>query len=1040
MEPRANAATAWSPVKEHDNLFALGNSASELHLVSLDFNAVNAAPPAVGRVTATAPFRTLAWSRAAKHVQAHPWGLVAGGLEDGTVSIWDPAHLSTASDQVVGPVSTVAKHKGAVTSLQFNPNRDSSHLLASGGADGDVWIMSLNNVAAPGVFSPGVAASAGPASEITCVSWNTTAPYILAAGDSSGHVTVWDLKQKKPCFNVAVYGPISSLAWSPHEGFLLLTASRSSPVVHIWDLRASNSVPLVELHGHNGGGILSAAWCPHGSGLLITSGTDGRTLVWNLQTRQILYQVPTPTEHVAVCHLAFSPQIAGLVAYTISQDDAVHVVHATAGGASSVLKWTPSLPSQAQAHEASDSTDVAEPPTTIASHAPISTPGTVSAQPELDAASLATLRPTPLQRSHVAATSPIDLVDHAPVHTPSTATSHEVPPANVRDGPTGAPSEPSSRCPPATVDELTQAAIQLDTMTAEAFCDWKLESSRCQIDQQARQTWSFLKVLFEHDARKQLLVHLGFDGAVEPPSPSTQARDEREDLIETSPLPAFTAASEASIKRSLLVGNFEAAVDVCLANNQLADALLLATCGGPELWHRTQEAFFAKQTRPFMKSVAAIIKNELDTLVLESDPVAWKETLAILSTYSKSDEFPALCDQLAWRLVDAGDSFAASLCFICAMNMTKTIEIWTATLPTPFADSHDPMALVNVVEQIHVLAQGTGQPPDFHTPVYDDYAALLHSWGQAGIARKFSKHVTTTTRSSKSTGSFRFSPPKPMKLTPIDTSHSYDGAPHDAAAHNESPLSQPAPSPPLHPPQVKPDVYHPTVPLARLDTSQSVEGYADPVHPGGPATSFPSDGGHAGATFVLRPQGSTSPAPPSQAFDVGNSLYDVHASSDLSAGSPGPTPPAPEAAPVSLFHAAPPTPPAVSVTLCPPVDMPPFVRTPAMANISDDDVVIVETLVELLTLLAYQKLSSAETKQLAEASKAKDALVAKLNSADLSDTVLRSVHDMMAALKRRDFKAAQQVHVALTSSQWALQKEWLRGLKGFFQLCIKRLK
>ncbi|RHY28539.1 hypothetical protein DYB32_005893 [Aphanomyces invadans] len=556
-------------------------------------------------------------------------------------------------------------------------------------------------------------------------------------------------------------------------------------------------------------------------------------------------------------------------------------------------------------------------------------------------------------------------------------------------------------------------------MTAEAFCDWKLESSRCQIDQQARQTWSFLKVLFEHDARKQLLVHLGFDGAVEPPSPSTQARDEREDLIETSPLPAFTAASEASIKRSLLVGNFEAAVDVCLANNQLADALLLATCGGPELWHRTQEAFFAKQTRPFMKSVAAIIKNELDTLVLESDPVAWKETLAILSTYSKSDEFPALCDQLAWRLVDAGDSFAASLCFICAMNMTKTIEIWTATLLTPFADSHDPMALVNVVEQIHVLAQGTGQPPDFHTPVYDDYAALVCSF---------------VVESSHHANLAALVGPSRHCAQVFQARHN-----HHAQLQIDRVLP-PAPSPPLHPPQFKPDVYHPTVSLARLDSTQVVEGYADPVHTGGPATSFPSDGGHAGATFVLRPQGSTSPAPPSHAFDVGNSLYDVHASSDLSAGSPGPTPPAPEAAPVSLFHAAPPTPPTVSVTLCPPVDMPPFVRTPAMANISDDDLVIVETLVELLTLLAYQKLSSAETKQLAEASKAKDALVAKLNSADLSDTVLRSVHDMMAALKRRDFKAAQQVHVALTSSHWALQKEWLRGLKGFFQLCIKRLK
>ncbi|RHY07869.1 hypothetical protein DYB25_008254 [Aphanomyces astaci] len=343
MDPRANAATAWSPVKDLGNLFALGTTSSELHLVSLDFSAVDAAPHVVGLVPTPAPFRTLAWSPATKHAAAHPWGLVAGGLEDGTVSIWDPTQISTGH---IDALSTVSKHKGAVTALQFNPNKDSTHLLASGGAyvsttsldllpcshvfrDGDVWIMSVNNVAAPGVFSPGTALDSTSApSEITCVSWNTTAPYILATGDSSGHVTVWDLKQKKPCFNVSVYGAISSLAWSPHEGFLLLTATRQSPLVHIWDLRASNSVPLVELHGHHGGGIVSAAWCPHGSGLLVTSGTDGRTLVWDLQTRQVIQEVPT-SEPAA--HLTFSPQYPGLVAFTTVNEHAVHVLQATAG-------------------------------------------------------------------------------------------------------------------------------------------------------------------------------------------------------------------------------------------------------------------------------------------------------------------------------------------------------------------------------------------------------------------------------------------------------------------------------------------------------------------------------------------------------------------------------------------------------------------------------------------------------------------------------------------------------------------------------------
>ncbi|RHY90668.1 hypothetical protein DYB35_010715, partial [Aphanomyces astaci] len=345
------------------------------------------------------------------------------------------------------------------------------------------------------------------------------------------------------------------------------------------------------------------------------------------------------------------------------------------------------------------------------------------------------------------------------------------------------------------------------------------------------------------------------------------------------------------------VGNFDAAVDVCLANNQLANALLLATCGGPELWHRTQEAFFSRQTRPFMQIVAAIIKNELDTLVLQ-----WKQTLAILSTYSKSDEFPALCDQLAWRLLKSGDAFAASLCFICAMNMPKTVELWTAA-----ASSHGhPAATVHLVEQIHVLAQGTGQSPDLDAPVYEAFAALVG-------------------------------------LNLVSPSH------------------------------------------------RPVE----PTDDGIPSTN----------TFIA--DTSTPLTPVSQILQ-----HD-----------------APRPSTTSSSHSA------------DSVDRPPpFVRTAAMANISEDDLGIVETLTALLSLLSFQKLSGAEAKQLAEAVKAKDALVAKLNAADLSPTVLDSVHDMAAALQRRDFKAAQQVHVALTSSHWALQKEWLRGLKPFYQLCIKRLK
>ena len=42
------------------------------------------------------------------------------------------------------------------------------------------------------------------------------------------------------------------------------------------------------------------------------------------------------------------------------------------------------------------------------------------------------------------------------------------------------------------------------------------------------------------------------------------------------------------------MGNFEAAVDMCLSEDKMAEAILLAIAGGPELLSRTQKRYFQK--------------------------------------------------------------------------------------------------------------------------------------------------------------------------------------------------------------------------------------------------------------------------------------------------------------------------------------------------------------------------------------------------------------------------------------------------------------
>lgn len=48
------------------------------------------------------------------------------------------------------------------------------------------------------------------------------------------------------------------------------------------------------------------------------------------------------------------------------------------------------------------------------------------------------------------------------------------------------------------------------------------------------------------------------------------------------------------ITQALLTGNFESAVDLCLHDNRMADAIILAIAGGQELLARTQKKYFAK--------------------------------------------------------------------------------------------------------------------------------------------------------------------------------------------------------------------------------------------------------------------------------------------------------------------------------------------------------------------------------------------------------------------------------------------------------------
>ena len=126
-------------------------------------------------------------------------GLIAGGMADGTINLWNPELLLNSepecSDALIG---AIAQHQGSVNGLQFNPHKESSHLLATGGADCEVYVMSLDRPDTPNVFVPAPPPSQSKhTADITRVAWNTQVAHIMASAAQNGQCIVWDLRQKK---------------------------------------------------------------------------------------------------------------------------------------------------------------------------------------------------------------------------------------------------------------------------------------------------------------------------------------------------------------------------------------------------------------------------------------------------------------------------------------------------------------------------------------------------------------------------------------------------------------------------------------------------------------------------------------------------------------------------------------------------------------------------------------------------------------------------------------------------------------------------
>lgn len=230
---------------------------------------------------------------------------------------------------------------------------------------------------------------------------------------------------------------------------------------------------------------------------------------------------------------------------------------------------------------------------------------------------------------------------------------------------------------PALVNVSTAFEADMESTNVAEFC---VKRASIASTTEEKQTWGFMKVIFADNARQELVQHLGFDA--DSISKAASEYTEKAPNGAAGSTPAMTKAAEVVVQKALLVGNFEAAVECCFRAGNFADALMLASCGGGDLWTKTQQRYFECEThkRPFLSIVQAVIGNQLESLVSSSDPAKWQESLALLSTYGQSNEFPNLCISLGDRLASAGDHHSANLCYLCSLSLEHCVKHWLAQL------------------------------------------------------------------------------------------------------------------------------------------------------------------------------------------------------------------------------------------------------------------------------------------------------------------------------------------------------------------------
>jgi len=679
-EVTATANYAWSPNDVDSIYMAAGTAAQQLdasfssnakiEIYSIDFTSNELTAPCIGQIDTTNRFQKVVWGSSSGDADK-PKGYLVCGTDKGGLEVYDPHKIINNEEDCL--VWSVTKHTGPVRSLDFNIHQ--KNLIASGANDSEIFIWDLNNQASP--MTPGVKTQ--PASAVNSLAWNKQVQHILAsttALSSGPSCVVWDLKKNEPV--IKVHDPsgrmqCSDVAWHPEVATQLVLSSEDDhlPIVQLWDLRFAAS-PVKVFNEHKKG-VLSVAWSSHDPDLVLSCSKTNEIFCWNPNNEPIEVVYDLTTNSQWSFDIQWCPRDPNIIS-SGSFDGQISIYSLMTGGFqadSSVSNRQRDALAESFGSNFGSSLPVVQ-----------DTPKKIVGKPLKN--------PPKWMKSSCGVSFAFGgrLVsygkDEKNVYISQVVTEKKL----------------------LKRSEELRAALVSDE-TCLAYCKKKVESAASELEENI---WNFLLVNFENEPRKKYLELLGYntkdlkakfedhlksgliDEEVAKEVDDLQIIGEDNEVEEVEEMkeeveiedqhltiPLDDGDVDSLISQALLVGDYQAAVDLCVHDHRMADAIVIAIAGGKELLEKTQQHYLETSKSKISKLLSAVVTKDWKKIVTTCDVTNWKEAFACLLTFASDAEFKTLCDKLGSRL-EAEPSLRhnACLCYVCSGNVEKLTSCWEA--------------------------------------------------------------------------------------------------------------------------------------------------------------------------------------------------------------------------------------------------------------------------------------------------------------------------------------------------------------------------